>query len=205
MKIGLKGIPIVISAPSGAGKTTICRLISNRIVNVEYSVSATTRPARKDERDGINYFFLSQEQFKEWIASDKLIEWAKVHNHYYGTPKEEFHKILKSGKNIIMDIDVKGGMNIKKLYPHGIFIFLLTENVEILRKRLRERKTNSQASIDERIKNAKMELKSINQYNYVVINDTINSALKTITSILVAEGCKTNRNQETIESFSKNL
>jgi guanylate kinase len=203
MKIGLEGVPIVVSAPSGAGKTTICKLISKRIENVEYSVSATTRPARKDERDGINYYFLSREQFKDWIENDKLIEWAKVHNHYYGTPKEKFQKTIKTGKNIIMDIDVKGGMNIKKTYPNGIFIFLLTENIKILRKRLRERKTNSKASIEERIKNAEKELESINEYNYVVVNDTIENTLNTITSILIAEGCKTNRNKKIIESFRK--
>lgn len=205
MKIGLKGVPIVVSAPSGAGKTTLCRLISKRYKEIIYSVSATTRPPRSNEKDGIDYFFLSNETFREWIKEEKFVEWAKVHNHYYGTPKKMFKETLKKGYNIIMDIDVQGGINIKKLYPDGIYIFLLTKDTDILKRRLTKRRTNTKRSINERLKNARKELQFINEYNYIVINDTIKKTLDRISAILVAEGSLTKRNSSIIKAFKKNI
>jgi len=204
-KIRLKGIPIVVSAPSGAGKTTICKLISKKFKNIEYSVSITTRPPRKNEIEGVNYIFISEKTFTKWKEEKKLLEWAKVHTHYYGTPKRKFENILKKGNNIIMDIDVQGALKIKKLYPFGIYIFLLTKNAKILKRRLSERKTDSEKSIKKRIKNARSELEFINEYNYIVINDTIKDTVEIITNILVAEECVTKRNSLVIKQFEKNL
>ncbi|MCK4395888.1 guanylate kinase [candidate division WOR-3 bacterium] len=206
MKIRLKGVPIVVSAPSGAGKTTLInKIISKLYKEIAYSVSATTRPSRRNEKDGVNYFFLSKEEFKRWIDEGKFIEWAQVHNHYYGTPKKMFKETLKKGYNIIMDLDVQGGINIKKRYPDGIYIFILTKNVDILKRRLTRRKTNTEESINERIKNAREELRFIKEYDYVVINDTIKKTIDTILAILIAEGCLTKRNSSIIRLFKKNL
>ncbi|TET76861.1 MAG: guanylate kinase [Candidatus Cloacimonadota bacterium] len=206
MKIRLKGVPIVVSAPSGAGKTTLInKLISKLYKEIAYSISATTRPSRRNEKDGVNYFFLSKEEFKRWIDEGKFIEWAQVHNHYYGTPKKMFKETLKKGYNIIMDLDVQGGINIKKRYPDGIYIFILTKNVDILKRRLTRRKTDTEESINERIKNAREELRFIKEYDYVVINDTIKKTIDTILAILIAEGCLTKRNSSIIRLFKKNL
>ncbi|MCK4585225.1 guanylate kinase [candidate division WOR-3 bacterium] len=206
MKIRLKGVPIVVSAPSGAGKTTLInKIISKLYKEIAYSVSATTRPSRRNEKDGVNYFFLSKEEFKRWIDEGKFIEWAQVHNHYYGTPKKMFKETLKKGYNIIMDLDVQGGINIKKRYPDGIYIFILTKNVDILKRRLTRRKTDTEESINERIKNAREELRFIKEYDYVVINDTIKKTIDTILAILIAEGCLTKRNSSIIRLFKKNL
>jgi len=206
MKIRLKGVPIVVSAPSGAGKTTLInKLISKLYKEIAYSVSATTRPSRRNEKDGVNYFFLSKEEFKRWIDEGKFIEWAQVYNHYYGTPKKMFKETLKKGYNIIMDLDVQGGINIKKRYPDGIYIFILTKNVDILKRRLTRRKTDTEESINERIKNAREELRFIKEYDYVVINDTIKKTIDTILAILIAEGCLTKRNSSIIRLFKKNL
>ncbi|OQX53021.1 MAG: guanylate kinase [Candidatus Cloacimonas sp. 4484_209] len=173
MRIGLKGVPIVVSAPSGAGKTTICKLIAEKYDNVLYSVSATTRPPRDSETDGIDYFFLSRKKFERWIREGRFVEWAKVHGHYYGTPRELFEENLRKGYNVIMDIDVQGGSDIKKMYPEGIYIFLLTKNVNVLRERLSGRKTDSPSSIKKRLENARVELGYSNRYNYIVINDKL--------------------------------
>ncbi len=205
MKIRLKGVPIVVSAPSGAGKTTLCRLIAQKYKGISYSVSATTRPPRRNEKNAIDYFFLSEEEFKRWIKKGNLIEWAKVHKYYYGTPKKTFEETLKKGYNIVMDIDVQGGINIKKLFPYGIYMFLLTKNVDILKKRLTKRMTDTKKSIKERIKNARKEMQFINEYDYIVINDTIKKTLDTISAILIAEGCLIERNSLIIKTFKKNL
>ncbi len=204
-KIELKGVPIVISAPSGAGKTTVCKLLSKNFKNIEYSVSATTRPPRKNESTGISYIFLTRAEFSEWIKKGHFLEWAKVHNHYYGTPKRKFEETLKKGSNIIMDIDVQGALKIKNKYPSGIYIFILTKNAKILKKRLAQRKTDSEQSMKKRINNARWELRFVNEYNYIVINDTIKKTVAIITNILIAETCVTIRNSQVIKKFKKNL
>ncbi len=206
IKLGLEGAPIVLSAPSGGGKTTICTMLCKQHAkNIRYSVSATTREPRRSERNGKNYLFLSEREFKQWIEAEKFIEWAKVHGHYYGTPKEGFEAYLKKGYNIIMDIDVQGGLNIKRRYPESILIFLITKNPAILKSRLKKRKTDTKATIEKRTRNAKKELTQGERYDYIVINDTLQRTVKTITSILIAEGCLSKRNKERMRRFRKDL
>jgi guanylate kinase len=204
--LDLKGAPIVISAPSGGGKTTICKMLCKQHAkHIHYSVSATTREPRRSERNGKNYLFLSEREFKQWIEGEKFIEWAKVHGHYYGTPKKGFEENLRKGYNIIMDIDVQGGLNIKRRYPESILIFLVTKNPTILKSRLKKRKTDTKATIEKRIRNAKKELTRGERYDYIVINDTLPKTIKTITSILIAEGCLSKRNKEKMRRFRKEL
>jgi guanylate kinase len=206
LKLHLRGTPIVISAPSGGGKTTICAMLCKRYAkHIRYSVSATTRESRRSERNGRDYFFLTEREFKQWIEAEKFLEWAKVHGYYYGTPRAGFEEKLKKGFNVIMDIDVQGGLNIKRRYPESILIFLITRNATILKSRLKKRKTDTKATIEKRIRNAKKELTGGERYDYVVINDTLPRTVKMITSILLAEGCLAKRNKQTIRSFRKEL
>lgn len=205
-KLDLRSAPIVISAPSGGGKTTICDMLCSEFPkHIRYSVSATTREPRRSERNGKNYFFLSEREFKQWIEAEKFIEWAKVHGHYYGTPRGRFEEHLKKGYNVVMDIDVQGGLNIKRRYPESILIFLITKNPSVLKSRLKKRKTDTKATIEKRIRNAKRELTRGERYDYIVVNDTLDKTVKTITSILIAEGCLAKRNKESVRRFRKNL
>ncbi|MDR2426132.1 MAG: guanylate kinase [Endomicrobium sp.] len=179
-----KGSIIVVSAPSGAGKTSICDAIIKEDKNTIYSISATTRLPRSHEKNGIEYFFVSETKFKTMIKEEKFAEWAKVHGNYYGTLKSFLDKTLKSGKNILLDIDVQGGINIKRQYPQACMIFIMAPDLKTIEKRLRYRNTDSDKVIKERIKNAKKELKSFPKYEYLVINDNFEKAVKSVSTII---------------------
>jgi guanylate kinase len=179
-----KGNIIVVSAPSGAGKTSICDAVIKEDKNTIYSVSVTTRPPRNGENNGIEYFFVSETEFKIMIKGKKFAEWAKVHGNYYGTPKFFLDKTLKSGKNVLLDIDVQGGINIKKQYPRACMIFIMAPDLKTIEKRLRYRNTDSKKIIKERLENAKKELKYLSKYEYLVINDDLEEAVKSVLSII---------------------
>jgi len=179
-----KGKVIVISAPSGTGKSTVCRLLLKKIKNLKYSVSVTTRQKRKFEKDGKDYFFVTKDEFKKMVKNNYFIEWQKVHNNYYGTPKEFIEKNLNKGYNVLLDIDVKGGKTLKKIYPDGIFIFLVPPSWEELKRRLRSRGTEDEKELELRLKNAKKELKFKKYYDFVIVNDKIEETLKKIVEII---------------------
>ena len=167
------GFLVVFTAPSGAGKTTIRDGLLSERPDILYSISATTRDKRPGEEDGVDYFFVKEDRFREMIQNDELLEWAEVHGHYYGTPKSFVKKNIKKGKIIIMDIDVQGGVNVKKRFPDAVFVFILPPSFEELRKRLNERGTDSMETIDLRLENAKKEIALMYNYNYLVINENI--------------------------------
>ena len=179
-----KGKVIVISAPSGTGKSTVCRLLLKKIKNLKYSVSVTTRQKRKFEKDGKDYFFVTKYEFKKMVKNNYFIEWQKVHNNYYGTPKEFIEKNLNKGYNVLLDIDVKGGKTLKKIYPDGIFIFLVPPSWEELKRRLKSRGTEDEKELELRLKNAKKELKFKKYYDFVIVNDKIEETLKKIVEII---------------------
>ncbi len=182
------GLVVVVSAPSGAGKSTICNKIIKNLKKAAYSVSATTRKPRKGEIDGKDYFFLSEQQFKKLIKSNKLLEWAHVHGHYYGTPREFIEKQLSEGRIIILDIDVRGAMQLKKAeLPRAIFIFIKTPTFSELKKRLIQRGLDAKKTIDLRLKNAKNELKFAKNYDYVIINDKLPKAIKETQAVILKE------------------
>lgn len=181
------GKVIVVSAPSGTGKTTICKHLLRTTPNLVFSVSYTTRKRRPGEVQGKDYYFVDKDIFLKMISENKLIEWAKVYNNYYGTPKEFLEKTINSGKDILLDIDVQGAKNIKKIYPDGIYIFLLPPSEKVLRERLINRKKDLPQDIETRLKNVKKELKYIKYYDYVVVNDKLSETLKVIKSIIIAE------------------
>ena len=188
---------IVLSAPSGTGKTTICREIIKRDRNVEYSISITTRPLRVGERDGFDYFFIDQEIFLQKIKNNEFLEYAEVFGYYYGTPISNVEKAFSKNKEIIMDLDVSGARSIKKKYPDdSITIFLVPPNIDELQKRLITRNRDPVEVINERIKKAIEEIEFYRYYDYLVINDDIDKSVNDVLSILKAERLKVERIKE---------
>lgn len=189
-----KGILIVISGPSGAGKGTICKALSEKN-SYWISVSATTRKPRTGEIDGINYFFLKAEDFKNKILQKDFLEYAQVYGNYYGTPKSNVLKKLENGNDVILEIDIQGALKIKETFPEGIFIFVLPPSMEELKKRITERGSETAESLMTRFKSAYKELNYISKYNYAVVNTTVESAVNKIESIIIAEKCRVDRIQ----------
>jgi len=187
-----KGRIIVISGPSGCGKTTICKELIKRNKNFVFSVSYTTRQKRKGEVNGRDYFFVSEQEFLKMIKQKKLVEWAKVYNNYYGTPKKPLLEAINSGKNILLDIDVQGGKNIKKFFPESILIFILPPSFTVLKQRIISRAKDKLEEIKIRLKNLEKEIKNSKYYDYFVINDNLEETVKNIELIILAN--KFNKN-----------
>ena len=189
-----KGLLIVISGASGTGKGTVCKKILADSPEVAYSVSATTRKPRAGEVDGKEYYFLSVEQFKTWIAEEKFLEYAEVYGNFYGTPLNKIEERLNLGDDILLEIDVQGALNVKQKCPDGVYIFLLPPSLEELKRRIEGRGTENPESLSRRLKNAVAEIKIGLNYDYVVVNDTIDNAAAQILAILTAERLKVARN-----------
>jgi guanylate kinase len=175
---------IIISAPSGAGKSSICEAVVSSSQNIFYSVSYTTRPPRKGEINGREYFFVNEPEFKKMIKEKKFTEWARVHDHYYGTLKTLLRKVLKAGRNILLEIDVQGAVSIKKQYPNACMIFIITPDLKTLENRLIARNKDCREIINIRLKNAKKESEYIHKYEYLVINKNLNSAIRAVKIII---------------------
>ena len=182
-----KGFLLVISGPSGVGKGTVLHDLMNTQSNLVYSVSATTRKKRDGEIEGVSYFYISHEEFEKMIEEDKFLEYAHVHNNYYGTPKEFVENKINEGKIVILEIDVQGALNIKKNTDNGVFIFLAPPSLTELRNRIVGRGTETDEDIKIRMKNARKELEHINDYDYLVVNDHLNSAITSVNEIINAE------------------
>jgi guanylate kinase len=183
--IGLQSNIIVISAPSGAGKSAIINgLIKKDNETTAYSISYTTRTPRKGEKNGKNYFFIRKSKFKEMINKKMFAEWAKVHNNYYGTSKVLLNKLLHFYKNVLLEIDVKGGIKIKRLYPNTCMIFVMTPNFRTLKERLIIRNKDCLDTINIRLNNAKEELKSLKKYEYLIINRKLSNAINSVRTII---------------------
>ena len=166
---------IVISGPSGVGKGTICKRIMESI-NAKYSVSTTTRSPREGEVDGVDYFFVSKDEFRDKISKGEFLEYNIYNDNYYGTSKNVINEIINKGINVILEIDVNGANNIKKLYPEALLIYIAPPSMEVLRERLIERGTEDEDVIQKRLAIAKEELKRIDFYDVVVINDDLDKA-----------------------------
>lgn len=173
-----KGKLIIVSAPSGAGKTTLVKHLLNSSLNLGFSVSATSRPIRTGETDGKDYFFLTTEEFREKIKNGDLLEWEEVYEgSYYGTLKTEVEKLLFAGKNVIFDVDVVGGLNIKKIYgKRALSVFISPPSIEVLELRLTNRGTDSAATIAHRMEKARWELDFAPQFDLILINDNLEAA-----------------------------
>ncbi|ACL69737.1 guanylate kinase [Halothermothrix orenii] len=185
-----KGKLFVLSGPSGVGKGTVLDKLLSDFKDVQYSVSATTRKPRPGEKDGVDYFFLSREKFFKMVENNEFIEWAEVHNNYYGTPKIFVDKCLAEGKDVILEIDIQGARQVKKLYPDAIFIFLVPPSLNELKRRLNHRGSEDEKNMKIRLNNAEDELKEVKNYDYKVVNDRLDDAVEKLKSIIIAEKCK---------------
>lgn len=184
------GILFVISGPSGVGKGTVTEALIKRNKNLKVSISATTRPPREGEIDGKNYFFISPERFQKLIEEDEFLEWANVYSNMYGTPREFVQNNLDNRYDVLLEIDIQGALQVKEKMPNGVFIFLAPPSIEELSYRLIARGKDSHESIEERLKACRDEMSKMNEYDYLVINDDIDEAVKKIEAIIIAERCK---------------
>ncbi len=176
----------VISGPSGVGKTTIYKkIIEDFRENISFSISATTREIRAGEKDGVDYHFLKEEEFEYLIAKGDFIEWEKVHNNYYGTLKSEIYRIWEDGKHCLLDIDVRGGLRIQKMFGEKAYlVFISPPSMEELEKRLRSRGTNDEESLKKRLSNASEEMEHKGFYNLVLKNETIDKAVQELREVI---------------------
>lgn len=185
---------IVISGPSGVGKDSVIQRMKARNLPVHFVVTATTRPPREDETHGVDYFFVSKDEFAEMIEKDELLEYAIVYNDYKGIPKEQVRQALVSGKDVVMRVDVQGAARIRELYPEALLIFLTTQDEEEMIRRLKQRKTETPEGLNLRIATARKELKRIHEFDYVVINREchLEETVDTILAIIHAEHHRVN-------------
>ncbi|WP_066893899.1 guanylate kinase [Clostridium nigeriense] len=191
-----RGVLIVISGPSGAGKGTICKALLEKHDNIYISVSATTRSPREGEIEGVNYYFLTKEAFEEKVKENGFIEYANVHGNFYGTPKVNVEKMLEEGKDVILEIDIQGALQVKENFKEGVFIFILPPSMEELKKRIINRGSETEESLMTRFKNAYKEINYVSKYNYAVVNDTLELAVAKVESIIAAEKCRVDRIKE---------
>lgn len=196
-----RGILTVFSGPSGSGKGTVLAKAMEMDSDIVISVSATTRNPREGEKDGVNYYFKTIEEFEKMIAVDGLIEWAQFCENYYGTPRDMVEKSLSEGKDVILEIEVQGAMKVKERFPEAVLIFNLPPSMEILRERLTGRGTESADVVEKRLKTAEWEITQAENYDYIVVNDDLTKAAEEFLSILKSEKCKTSRNDVLLEEF----
>lgn len=194
--LGLPSGPllIVLSGPSGAGKDAVLGRMKERGYPLEYITTATTRPKRAQERDGVDYHFISAEKFQEMISGDKLLEWAKVYGNWYGVPKQPVKQALEQGRDVIVKVDIQGAATIKNIFPQTVSIFLVPPVMEELINRLKQRHTESSFDLDLRVNTAEEEIKQLPLFDYAVWNrrDEIDRAVADITAIIQAEKCRVN-------------
>lgn len=182
-----KGKIFVISSPSGGGKTTICKRLKEQRFDIEYSISATTRRPRADEKNRRDYYFLKKEDFIRLMRRNRFLEWANNFGDLYGTPKDFVKKTISKGKDVILSIDVKGAMQVKRAYKDAILIFLSPPSMEVLKRRLKNRNTEDKGVLLKRLKVAKRELACLHRYDYVIVNDNLARAVENLKSIIIVE------------------
>ncbi len=196
-----KGLLIVISGPSGAGKGTVYNEVIIRRPELERSISVTTRQPRVGEVDGVHYYFKTEEEYQKMIAAGEFLETAAVYKNYYGTPKKPVYEKLSLGKDVMFEIDTHGAKQIKKIYPEAVTIFIIPPSFEILEKRLRARGTDSVESLNHRISAAKSELAKYKQFDYIVFNDELEPTIERVLAIIDAEKSKMSRNEEIVLEY----
>ena len=189
-----KGILFILSAPSGTGKSTICRKLLQSRKDLEYSVSCTTRAARPGERNGKHYHFLGREEFKRKIQRNEFLEWALVHDEYYGTPRPFIEAALRRGSSVLLAIDIQGAASIRRKLPDSVLVFVAPPSLESLRERLSARREGA-ASLEKRLAAAKAELSAAKNYDYLVVNDELEHAVAQIDAIITAEALRVSRRE----------
>lgn len=185
-----KGLLIVVSAPSGAGKTSLCHELTRISPKLRHSVSYTTRPPRNGEANGQDYWFVSTGAFEAMIAAGEFAEWARVHQNLYGTAHRTLEEMRSEGTDVILDIDTQGAMQLRKVFTDAIFIFILPPSMEVLETRLRNRRSDREDEIRIRMARAKEEITAFTSYDYIVVNEEFSTALRELQSIVTAEKCR---------------
>lgn len=201
-----KGIIFVISGPAGSGKGTVVSLVREMIPEMGFSVSATTRGPRPGEKEGVHYYYITKEEFERKIASGEILEHTVYCGNYYGTPKSELERVTSEGRDIILEIEVEGSLQIKKLFPDAVSIMLTPPDGEELEARLRGRGTETDEVVKERLRRAKEELGLISKYDYVVVNRSgkADECAALVKSIIIAEHARASRNGDFAKTFFKN-
>jgi guanylate kinase len=185
---------LVVSAPSGGGKTTLCREVLGRMSDLAFSISHTTRPPRSNEVNGKNYFFVSPQQFQDDLDKGRMAEWTEIYGNRYGTARKTIEDLFARGSDILFDIDEPGARQLKQAYPSVITVLVLPPSLPVLRQRLIERGTEQGAALERRLKRAAEEIEAMRWYDFVVINDTIAAAVDQLQAIIISERCRRNRN-----------
>ena len=193
-----KGKTFILSGPSGVGKSTVLSALLEKRSNVYFSVSATTRDPRPGELDGIHYHFMDVDSFRKWIAMDQFLEYAEYVGNFYGTPKRFVDEAMEQGKDVILDIEVQGAIQVTSKRPDTVRIFIAPPSWSELERRLTERGTDSKDKIQKRLLRAKVEFQTAHTYDYFVINDTVENAVKELDAIMTAEHCKPKERMEII-------
>ena len=193
-----KGKAFIISGPSGVGKSTVLKSLIEKRKNLYFSVSATTRDARPGEVDGVHYHFLDVDTFRDWIAKGEFLEYAEVVGNFYGTPKKYVYAAMEEGKDVILDIEVQGAIQVFSKMPEVVRIFIAPPSWEELERRLTDRGTDSEDKIQKRLLRAKVEFQTAHTYDYFVINDSVENAVRELDAIMTAEHCKPKERMEII-------
>lgn len=186
-------LPVVLAAPSGAGKTTLAHMLVDRNDGIAFSISATTRPPRQGERDGRDYHFVDNATFERMIARDELAEWAVVHGNRYGTPRREIASALERGRTVVLDIDVQGARQVRRVFPHALLIFVLPPSADELARRLSARASEDPMERRRRLTNAMREIEAAPEFDFVVLNDDLEAAYERIAAIVRSEWCRVAR------------
>lgn len=188
-----KGVLFVLSGPSGVGKGTVRKALFEKDINLQYSISATTRKPREGEKDGIDYFFKSKQEFELMIEQNKLLEWAEFVGNYYGTPIDYVRETLEKGKDVMLEIEVQGAMQVRNAFPEAVLIFLIPPSLEELKNRIIGRGTETESIVKDRLDTAKVEIEMMNAYDYVVVNDQVENACDRVRAIVQAEHYRRDR------------
>lgn len=201
-----KGLLLVVSGPSGAGKGTICKALLNKNDQIKLSVSATTRKPRNGEVHGVNYFFIEKEEFTKMIENGEFLEYAQIYDNFYGTPKAAIIECLETGQDVILEIEMQGARQIKEVYPEGVFIFVLPPSLEELKSRIVGRGTETQEEIEKRFSCAFEEINQIVNYDYFIVNEDIEKSVSDVEAIICAEKNKVTRYKNNIiDKFKEEL
>ncbi len=200
-----EGTLFVVSAPSGTGKTTICRKLLKKYDTLKLSVSYTTRPPRKGEENDIDYTYVTKEKFKKMIDNGEFAEWAMVYGNFYGTSLKRLKKLNKDGYDIILDIDTRGAMQLKNTYDKAVYVFILPPSMQILKDRLVSRKTETADAVKKRLESAREEISCYEKYDYIIVNDILKNAYQELESIILATKARTaNADLKWIKRLLKN-
>ena len=201
-----KGLLLVVSGPSGAGKGTICKALLNKNDQIKLSVSATTRKPRNGEVHGVNYFFIEKEEFTKMIENGEFLEYAQIYDNFYGTPKAAIIECLEKGQDVILEIEMQGARQIKEVYPEGVFIFVLPPSLEELKSRIVGRGTETQEEIEKRFSCAFEEINQIVNYDYFIVNEDIEKSVSDVEAIICSEKNKVTRYKNNIiDKFKEEL